>query len=71
VMGYSELLLRQLDEASPLYGIVENVYNEAERMATIVSKIGQITNYKTKDYVGESRILDLEDGDEPEGSSSL
>ena len=31
-----------------------------ERMADIVRKIGRITRYETKQYIGASRILDLE-----------
>jgi hypothetical protein len=34
--------------------------SEAQRMAEIVRKVGSITKYETKSYVGEARILDLE-----------
>jgi hypothetical protein len=47
-------------------------------MAEIVRKIGKITRYETKSYVGRARILDLDrsapastpkvDGDKPAGS---
>ncbi len=60
VMGYSELLKRRLERGSGAYSAAEVIFNEAERMAEIVRKIGRITRYETKSYVGHARILDLE-----------
>jgi signal transduction histidine kinase len=60
VMAYAELLKRRLDADSPGFGAAEVIYNEAERMAEIVRKIGKITKYETKSYVGQARILDLD-----------
>ncbi len=60
VLGYAELLKRQLPEGSSEYQAVSTIASEAERMGEIVRKIGQITRYETKDYVGGQRILDLE-----------
>jgi hypothetical protein len=39
---------------------------EAERMAEIVRKIGKITKYETKPYVGQTKILDLDKTSEEE-----
>ena len=39
---------------------------EAERMADIVRKVGKITRYETKSYVGEANILDLDKASEEE-----
>jgi hypothetical protein len=39
---------------------VETILKEADRMAEIVRKIGRITHYETKTYVGGTQILDLE-----------
>jgi signal transduction histidine kinase len=60
VMGYSELLKRRLDPQAAPYAAAQVIFNEAERMAEIVRKIGQITKYETKSYVGRARILDLD-----------
>jgi signal transduction histidine kinase len=78
VMGYAELLKRRLEPHSSAYAAAEVIFNEAERMAEIVRKIGKITRYETKSYVGRARILDLDrsapastpkvDGDKPAGS---
>ena len=59
VMGYAELLRRKLKEADPSFRPVDIIYREAERMAEIVRKIGKITKYETKPYVGDAQILDL------------
>lgn len=67
VMGYAELLKRRLEQGTAVFGAAEVIYNEAERMAEIVRKIGKITKYETKTYVGRARILDLDkasEGDE-------
>ena len=60
VMGYGELLKRRLDPGTAAYSAAEIIFNEAERMAEIVRKIGKITRYETKSYVGRARILDLD-----------
>jgi PAS domain S-box-containing protein len=60
VMGYAELLKRRLEPGTPPMGAAEIIFNEAERMAEIVRKIGKITKYETKSYVGSSKILDLD-----------
>ncbi len=59
VMGYAELLKRKLKEGEAAYQSVDIIYREAERMAEIVRKIGKITRYETKAYVGDQQILDL------------
>ena len=60
VMGYAELLKRRLKEDDPALKSVDIIYREAERMAEIVRKIGKITRYETKAYVGTQRIVDLD-----------
>ena len=60
VLGYAELLKRKLREDDYAWAKVDIIHKEAERMKEIVRKIGRITRYETKAYVGEARILDLE-----------
>ncbi len=60
VMGYAELLKRKLKPEDFAYRPVDIIYREAERMAEIVRKIGKITRYETKAYMGTQRILDLD-----------
>ena len=69
VMGYAELLMRKVGEPSPAFRAAQVIHSEAQRMAEIVRKIGKLTRYETKSYVGEQRILDLDRAaaDEPAG----
>jgi len=60
VMGYSELLKKKLSPEDPNFRAVDIILREAERMAEIVRKIGRITRYETKTYVGSTTILDLD-----------
>jgi PAS domain S-box-containing protein len=60
VMGYAELLKRRVSGDAPTMRAVDTILREAERMAEIVRKIGKITRYETKTYVGGTQILDLE-----------
>lgn len=60
VMGYAELLGRKLPEGTAGRDVAGVIHREAERMAQIVRKIGTLTRYETKSYVGEAKILDLD-----------
>ncbi len=66
VMAYAELLLRKLEPTkegavdASTWNAAQVIFTQAERMAEIVRKIGKITKYETKSYVGRARILDLD-----------
>jgi len=60
VMAYAEMLRRKLEPDSSEHRAAEIMVREAERMADIVKKIGKMTRYETKSYVGQQRILDLD-----------
>lgn len=60
VMGYAEFLRRALGSDSPLEHAISVIQTETDRMAEIVRKVGKITRYETKPYVGESKIVDLD-----------
>ncbi|HMJ11194.1 MAG TPA: PAS domain S-box protein, partial [Polyangiaceae bacterium] len=66
VIGYAELLRRNLQANKQLYNATTVILGESERMAEIVRKIGKITKYETKSYVGGAKILDLEKASEVE-----
>ena len=67
VRNYATLLRRLLAAGTPAAGAAEVIEGESERMAEIVRKIGKITKYETKSYVGKQKILDLDRASE-EGS---
>lgn len=60
VLNYATLLRRLLTTGTPASAAAEVIEGEAERMAEIVRKIGKITKYETKSYVGKQKILDLD-----------
>ena len=60
VMGYAELVKRKIKESDPSFRYVDVIYREAERMAEIVRKIGKITRYEVKEYVGDQTIVDID-----------
>lgn len=70
IMGYAELLRRRIRTDDPASRHVDVIYRESERMADIVRKIGRITRFETKAYVGQSRIVDLERSVAPEEEAS-
>ena len=60
VRNYATLLRRLLAPSSQASAAAEVIEGEADRMAEIVRKIGKITKYETKSYVGTQKILDLD-----------
>jgi len=60
VLGYAELIQRRADDAAAVQSAAAIILQEGERMADIVRKIGKITRYETKSYVGAAKILDLD-----------
>lgn len=60
ILGYAEMLRRKMGDDASLQRQLGIIKSEAERMAEIVRKIGRITHYETKTYVGSTRIVDLD-----------
>jgi PAS domain S-box-containing protein len=60
VLGYAEIISRRAQAAQPHLRETEALVREAQRMAEIVRKVGKITKYETKAYVGEAKIIDLD-----------
>ena len=60
VLGYAELVRRRATDAGAVQHAARILLQEGERMADIVRKIGKITRYETKTYVGAAKILDLD-----------
>jgi len=75
VMGYAQMLLRKLAATDALVPNVQTILDEADRMATIVRKLGSLTRYETKNYVGGAQILDIDrsasEGDSPKPDANL
>jgi PAS domain S-box-containing protein len=74
VLGYAELIRRRSGDAEGVQSSAAIILQEAERMADIVRKIGKITRYETKSYVGAAKILDLDrssDQEAPQRGATL
>lgn len=64
VMGYAELLMRRIASDDSNHRAAQRILQECQRLADIVRKIGKITRYETKAYVGDTQILDLDKASE-------
>jgi PAS domain S-box-containing protein len=67
VMGYAEYLKRRVQDDTALAHAVEVILSETQRMADIVRKVGRITRYETKPYVGAAKIVDIDASSENSG----
>ena len=65
VVGFSEMLFRRTRENERGREELAAILREAERMASIVRKIGMIVRYETAPYLGTRRIVDLDKSSEP------
>ncbi len=60
LLGSFELLEMDLAQDDPLRKELKVIEQELERISNVVKKIGQLTHYETKSYVGQTTIVDLE-----------
>jgi PAS domain S-box-containing protein len=59
ILWSAGMIQRQAPPEAPYLRATSVILSEAERMASIVKRIGRITKYETTDYVGGARMLDL------------
>ena len=60
IMGYSQLLQMDLSGDHPLRPKLEKVLDAVEKLRQITSRLMNITRYRTMEYLGGSRIIDIE-----------
>ncbi len=65
ILGYATLLKKPTLDDTKRKRAINTISSEAERMGEIVKKIGNLTRYKTRKYVGTANIVDLEMSSEP------
>ena len=71
IHGHAELIKRRAGEDPAMTRSAEVILREAGRMADIVRRLGQVSRFETKPYVGTAKILDLErSAPEARGSQS-
>lgn len=60
ISGSAEILLMDMKENSPFYNTIVKMKTQIDRMGNITKKLMGITSYKTRDYVGGRKIIDIE-----------
>jgi len=59
ILGYSQLLMFDIDINDPLYSKAEMIVEQVNRMKNINSKLMKVTEYETKYYLQE-KIIDID-----------
>jgi len=60
LFGYSDLLLHDLSENSPLFMEIKRIKQMLDQLGQITKKIMHITRYETKEYIEGSKIIDID-----------
>jgi phosphoserine phosphatase RsbU/P len=61
IFGYTELLLMEVAKEHPLYQKLRVINESVNRVGEINRKLMKISHYKTKKFLGEKDILDIEE----------
>jgi CheY-like chemotaxis protein len=69
VLGFSELLLEGMSAEDPRREALESIKAGIDRIGTLVHRVGHITRYRTRDYVGEP-IVDIRTASTPDGETN-
>ncbi|MFH1152458.1 MAG: PAS domain S-box protein [Pseudomonadota bacterium] len=59
ILGYSELILMDQYKDTPLYNDLDAIRTQISRIGTITRRLSGITKYKTVDYPGNKKIVDI------------
>jgi len=63
ISGYSELLLMNTPETDPISMKLKTIVEQIRRMGAITRRLMMIREYKTQDYVGFGKIIDLQNSE--------
>jgi len=59
LVGYSELIMMDQEPGSQLSKDMQSIKNNVDRIARITNRLSSITSYKTVDYPGNKKIVDI------------
>ena len=59
VSGYTTLLMSEIPEDDSRHEMIVTIGEQVERIAEITRKLMNITRYKTRQYLGDSKIIDI------------
>lgn len=60
INGCAEILATQITKNDKKHGKLKKILEQVERMAELTKKLREITRYETKNYSGETKIIDLD-----------
>ncbi len=69
ILGRAALLDRKLEPEHPGRRDLEIIREQAERLGRCVARLARVSSYDTTEYVGERRILDLEQASSSPGGA--
>lgn len=69
ILGRAALLDRKLEAEHPGRRDLEIIREQAERLGRCVARLARVSSYDTTEYVGERRILDLEQASSSPGGA--
>ncbi len=59
ILGYSELIMQELSKDSEIHRDLKAIRGQITRLGTITKRLSGITKYKTVDYPGNKKIVDI------------
>ena len=60
LMGYIDIINAQIGTESSTTNALSKIGEQVDRISRLTSKLTRITQYKTKDYVGGEKIIDID-----------
>jgi len=60
IMGYAEMLLFDVSSTSELKLKINEIKKSSVKLGKLIRKLQKITQYKTKDYIGTTKIIDID-----------
>lgn len=66
VMGYLDIMTAQMEETEHNYDLFEDMKEQLLKLGEITRRLMNLHSYKTKKYIGTSRILDLKESTKPQ-----
>ena len=64
IAGYTDFLLKMNTGDNPNMKPLNKIKNAVEKLGNLTRKLQNITRIKTKDYVGSTKIVDIEGSSE-------
>lgn len=60
LMGLADYILMQMEPNNPHCERLQLIVNEVQRLGNITKKMGRIMKYETRDYFGNTKIVDID-----------